>query len=508
MNKHSQIRTGVILSYISLFIGNIIPLIYTPIMLRILGQSEYGLYSLASSVVSYLGVLNFGIGGSMVRFISKCRMEKDFEGERQLLSLLLKLYAVFATLVIFVGVIISFNVRYFFDRGLNYDEITKMQVLVIVISVNTAITFVSSVFSSVTIAYERFVFRKLVDMFVTIATPFLNLFMLYQGFASIGLTISAVIINVIALLANVLYCCNILKIRILIMQSNRKLVKDIFSFSFFVFLGEVVNMLYWATDKVLLGAMIGTVSVAIYNLASTFNSIMQTFTTGISSFFMPRIVRITTEGNEKEIDQLFIRIGRISFYIVALILSGFIVFGRSFIDIWAGNGYEQVYDIALITMFPIAIPIIQSIGLQVLMAKNKHQFRSIMLVVVAIINLIFTYMVVPKYDVYGAAVVSCCAYVAGPGICMNWYYKKKIGLDVGKFWREILKMCPLIIMLTLCGVYVLSFLQLQSYWTILPAIVCYAGVYCLIIYSFIMNSYERDLVNQMVKKLTKIKRKI
>ena len=62
MKKNNELKAGVLLSYVNLAIGMIIPLIYTPIMLRLLGQAEYGLYSLSNSVISYLSLLTFGIG--------------------------------------------------------------------------------------------------------------------------------------------------------------------------------------------------------------------------------------------------------------------------------------------------------------------------------------------------------------------------------------------------------------------------------------------------------------
>lgn len=65
------------MSYINLGLGTVIPFIYTPIMLRMLGQAEYGLFSLASSAVSYLSLLSFGFGSTIIRYISKYRAEKD-----------------------------------------------------------------------------------------------------------------------------------------------------------------------------------------------------------------------------------------------------------------------------------------------------------------------------------------------------------------------------------------------------------------------------------------------
>lgn len=46
----NQLKAGAFLSYISIGLNNIVGLLYTPYMLRMLGQNEYGLYSLVASV--------------------------------------------------------------------------------------------------------------------------------------------------------------------------------------------------------------------------------------------------------------------------------------------------------------------------------------------------------------------------------------------------------------------------------------------------------------------------
>ena len=76
-NSKSQLKSGIVLSYINLIIGNVIPLIYTPMMLNLLGQSEYGLYTLANTIVGYLSLLSFGMGSAIVRYITKYKVYGD-----------------------------------------------------------------------------------------------------------------------------------------------------------------------------------------------------------------------------------------------------------------------------------------------------------------------------------------------------------------------------------------------------------------------------------------------
>ena len=55
----NQLKMGAILTYITLVISTIIPMLYTPVMLNILGQAEYGLYSLSTSVTGYFNLFAF-----------------------------------------------------------------------------------------------------------------------------------------------------------------------------------------------------------------------------------------------------------------------------------------------------------------------------------------------------------------------------------------------------------------------------------------------------------------
>lgn len=62
----SQLKADALLSYVVLALQNLVGLLYTPFMLRMMGKSEYGLYSIAASIVAYLTVLDLGFGNAIV----------------------------------------------------------------------------------------------------------------------------------------------------------------------------------------------------------------------------------------------------------------------------------------------------------------------------------------------------------------------------------------------------------------------------------------------------------
>ena len=505
----NQLRIGVVLTYINLAVGMIIPFWYTPIMLDMLGQSEYGLYSLSNSVVGYLSLLTFGFGSTIVRYLSKCRAEEDKEGIRAFFGFFLKLYSILAVAVMVCSVVIVFNVEAIFDQGLLPEEIAKMRILVLTMAFNVALSFPLSVYSAVTIAFEKYTFRKIVDSLPTIVLPLANLAALYLGYKSVGMAVSTVIVQCLFMPANIWYCSKVLRVKPKFCKMPTGLIKEMMGFTVFMFLGQIVDMLFWATDKVILGMLASTAAVAVYNVGCTFNTIVMSLSTSISGVLAPKLTIMVTKGTPKsEWTELFIRVGRLQFLIIGLVVSGFAVFGQSFIYLWAGEEYAEAFWVAVLTMFPLVIPLIQNTGLGFLIAQNKHRFRAIVYLVIAIANVISTYLLVPYMGVIGAALCSAISYIVGQGIIMNIYYHKVTGINIPLFWWNILKMALVPAGLMITGFVVKQFVSFDNWMAFLAGVAIFTVLYVVLMFTCVMNRYEKDIVLVPIKKgLSLLKKK-
>ena len=502
MRKNNQLRTGVVLSYLNLAISSIIPFVYTPVMLSILGQAEYGLYSLAHSVVGYLSLLNFGFGTTIIRYLSKYRAEKNTDAFQKTFGFFVLLYSGLGLVILLGGSGLAISVDSIFDQGLTSDEIATMRILVMIMALNLAMSFPSSVFTSVVASCEHYTFQVGMNILSTIAAPVGNLIALYLGYGAIGMTVAATVTHLIIAPINIFYCFRILNTRPIFSRLPGALIREMLGFSVFVFMGTLVDMLFWATDKVILGMLASTVAVAVYNVGGTFNTIVTQLSIVISGVLVPRITgMVITNTPKEEWSNLFIRVGRLQFLIIGLIVSGFSVFGRVFIGLWAGPAYADAFWVAVLTMFPLCIPLIQNTGLSIVTAQNKHQFRAIVYLLIAIANVISTYLIVPYIGIIGAALCSCISYLLGQGLIMNIYYYKVTGLDIPRFWGNILRMAVIPGMMIAAGLFILKRITLDGWIPFLAGVVIYTGIYALLMYGFVMNDYEKDIIRKPIQKL-------
>ena len=152
-------------------------------------------------------------------------------------------------------------------------------------------------------------------------------------------------------------------------------------------------------------------------------------------------------------------------------------------------------------MIPVTIPLIQNTGINILYALNKHQFRSIVYACIAVVNVVLTFCWVEKYGIIGAAMATCLAYIIGNIVIINWYYYKKIGINIPMFWKNIIKMCPVMIVMGIIAWFALDALIINNWLIFFTIAVIYTVIYFVLSYYFMMNQYERNIIIVPLKKV-------
>ena len=502
--ERNQLKTGIVLSYVNLFLGNLIPIFYTPVMLALLGQSEYGLYKLSSSVTSYLSLVSLGIGSAVTRYLIKAREESGREEEERVLGLFMVIFQIIAVATLIIGSGLVLNLHIWYRESLSEGELNRMKILVFLMVCNTALSFSQSPYVAVVNSHEKFIFQQCMNILTTCAAPLLNLLMLLQGFASIGMTVSSLMLCIVARVFYTLYVRKTMKIKPVYHHLPLPMLREILTFSFWIFVSNVVGQLYNATDTVMMGAIpaLATVGVAVYSVGGTFNNIVFSLTTGISSLLAPKINKLVFSGaSNSELTELAIRVGRLQGYIFALVVSGFIAFGQPFISFYAGEGYEDAYWVAICLMVPNMIPLVQSVCLSVVVAQNKHRFRSLVYLGIAVLNVIGTWFLMQTMGVVGAALMTGIAMTLGQGVAMNWYYHKKTGLDMLYFWKETGKIYIIPVLMCIFALLLSQWIDFYNLDTMLFCIIIYTLFYCVLSWHISMTAYEKEVFLTPVHKI-------
>lgn len=498
MDDSKQRKLGVIFSYVSIVVSTLVQLLYTPFLIRKLGQSEYGLYSLVANIIGYLTVLDLGFGNAIIVYTAKYRAQKKYDEEKKLHGMFKIIFIIIGIIAAILGVILYFCVDVFFGNTMTNVEIQKLKIMMLILSFNLMLTFSFSIYSSIISAYEKFTFQKIMSIINTLLKPLLMIPLLFLGFKSIAMCVIITIINIIVLLSNYIYCKNKLKINIKFLGFDKILFKTIFGYSIWIFMQVIVDKINWSVDQFILGAVSGTIAVSVYAIASTLNQLFINLSTAVSSVFLPKMSKLVAKNASSEIlTNEMIKVGRIQTYIIFLMCTGLILFGKQFIMLWAGEGFNDSYYVALILIIPACLSLIQNLGLSILQAMNKYRFLSISSFITAFFNVIISVFLAKKWGVIGAAMgtgMSLITYF----VVLNVIYNKIIKIDIIKFWKVIFwQILPMLIPVL--------FILLFTKFVILKGLigfVMYIGIYVVIYfftcYFLIMNKYEKNIIDKFL----------
>lgn len=482
---------GSIISLINMLISIVIGIFFAPLQIKYLGSEEYGIYTLAISIISYMSIFDLGLGNALIRFSSRIRAKG--EDESGLIGTFLIFYSVISFIVAIVGFLCLINIDYFFT-SLTSGENSILKTIFLLMLINTTISFPASVFSSVIRSHEKFIFSNLLTTLQNIMNYTIMIVLLLIGYKSVAMTLVSLISNIIITTINVLYCLFKLKIKIRIKKFDTHFYREIIVYSLFIFINILVDQLYSSTDKIILGKYCGSIAVAVYGVGVTFSSYFTLFSTSISSVFLPHISKISVEKDGyKKLSNLFNNVGRKQLIILCFICIGFMVFGKEFIQQWVGYDYRDAYYIALIIMVPSLIPLSQNLGISILQAYNKHKVRSMMYLFIAILNVIISIPLAKRYGGIGAAIGTAVGTILGQILFMNIYYKNAMKININDYWKTFLqiliKYIPLYFVFNIIDMLIGYGLVKLVIKIIISSIV--GMIYC---YFIILNNEEKKLI--------------
>ena len=411
-----------------------------------------------------------------------------------------------SALAFILGLFLVGNVDCLFDTHMTTDEIGKIRLMLLLMAFNLAFTFPMSIWGAIITAYENFVFQKIINIARILLNPIVMIVLLLFGYKAVAMVVVTTSFNVATLVINWIYCKRKLHIHLRFTHFKWDFLKEVSIYSFWIFLNAIIDRIYWSTGQFVLGIFRGAAMVAVYAVAIQLSNLYIMFSTAISGLFLPKVMAMVTRNEDRKvISDLFIRTGRIQFIVIAFVLAGFIIFGRQFILLWAGEGYENAYWISLLFFIPLTVPLIQNLGITILQARNEMKFRSTLYVIIAIASLGLSIPMAKSYGGIGCAFATALALTAGQIVVMNIYYQRKQDIDIIKFWKEIGKMSIIPFVVTLFSLLLIwkMDIDISNITRLAGGIVLFSLFYLPLSWFGSMNASERSLFSGMILKLIK-----
>lgn len=500
MNKKAL---GVIFSYLLIVVDILVALLFVPYLLGSLGEDEYGLYRLLYSTASYLAVLDFGLGGTITRYVVKFKTEGDLQKQENFVAMGLLIYGLLALATMAAAVVIALIIPTMYAASIPQAQMGQAQLIFLILCLSHALTLFSHAYTGLFSAYERFTYTKASNI-VRILLRVCLLIVGLQFFKSAMLVAMVDFLLTVGLLVfHVFYARYSVKCRIKLHKWDGALAKEALVFTSAILIQSIVNQFNTNVDNVVLGIYSTTAVVAMYSLVLQLYNMFSGFSTAISTVYLPSISATVFQGaDDKAVTAKVIEPSRIQTVILLLAASGFILFGREFILLWVGEGYEEVYLLTCILMVASLLNLTQNTITSVLKAKNKLHGKSLILAASTAVNFVITLLLVPSFGAMGAVLGTCCSLILGYGIALNIYYHKVIHINMFTFYRKTyMGIVPATLLCMLVGIGIGYVMPLSGWLGFILEACAYVAVFAVIMYFMGLNEGEKKLVHKALNKI-------
>lgn len=500
MDSNRQIKFGVLMSYFAIGINIITGLIYTPWMISSIGQENYGLFTLANSIMAFF-MFDFGLSGAITRYISKYLSEGRLDKANNCLGLVYKLYFGIDLLLFIILAVVYIYIPDIYQK-LTLDEIEKFKIVYAIAAVFSVLSFPFIPVDGILTANEKFVQLKACDVLQKLLIVVTMSICLLSGCGLYALVVVNAAAGLISIFAKLWVIRKYTNTKINFNYNNKKEFHEIVGFSGWITISTIAQRFVISILPSLLGILSGSRAIALFGIASALEGFVWLFVSSIGGLFLPKVSRIVAKGNS-DLLPLMIKVGRIQFMVVSAITIGFICLGSDFIFLWVGNSFADSYLCAVILILPSFMSTPEGIAAQAILARNKVKQQALVFAYTSAINIFIACFLSYYFGAIGASISVCVVYTAR-WLWMNIIYKNELELDVIKFYKDsFVKMLPSFVIPLIAGGIINYFLPDGLWGFFLLKMTVFIIVFLIALYH-VMNEYEKDLLIRPILRQIKV----
>ncbi len=495
LSNNGQLKAGAVLSYLLIVLNTVFGLVLSPYILSHIGEGDYGVYKTIASFSSTLLVLDLGIGTTVMRYTAKFRAEGKKDSIGNFAAMGMVEASIMGFVLLIVSGVIFFSIDGIYGGSFTDSELALAKTLFLITIVNMLLTIVDNVLNGVVTGSNQFAFTNGFKLLVLLLRTGLILGVLTFIQSAVVLVSISLGITAVSVLVHYVYIRKKLDIKIKILSWDHSVFKESLGYTALMFVQTVAIQANGNIDNIVIGAVTGSAAVAVYSFAIQMFSMYESLATSFSNLMLPTVsVKIAEGADNSQMQALVTRVGRLQFVVLGAALAGFASVGREFISLWLGEGFEDVYALALIMMAPATITLIENVCLSILRARNMMKFRTISLIATACINALITVVGMLFFDYYAAAIGTATSIILGSICMMNIYYHKKIGFRVFKFYKDVLNRLILCILIPAGVLMLLNRVLYGSWLAFIIKVAVYCVIYALLLIAFGLNKSEKQMI--------------
>jgi O-antigen/teichoic acid export membrane protein len=383
----------------------LISLVTTPIVLKALGISAYGLVSLVNVIIGYLTVMDMGLDLPITKYLAEDRAKVDNDSANRMLNNALQLYLIIGVVGMLVIILTS---NFFAYRVFKVpDDMLSQAVKVFQLA---GIGFLGSVAMSwgraVSMGVQRFEITHGVSIFSNIAGLFLGLWMINLGYGVVGFVFMRVLLSLFAGIGYWLFARHLLPFYRFKLGFDRETLLRVRGYIGYGALNRLIGGLVSGLDKTLISAWLGMAAAGIYSMPFMLVSSLGYMISYMLGFLLPISSELHSTGEIEKLKEIFTRSTRFISALTSMVFIPILIFGDLFITLWVGPeiGYKTRHILTLLALSGVFSTLFISLSNNIIVGIGRIQQFTQYCTVRALVLAIGCFLLIKPFGIEGAGI--------------------------------------------------------------------------------------------------------
>lgn len=384
-----------------LAIGIIIAFFMMPFIIHSVGQRYYGMWAVISTIIGYLGYLDFGLSKAAQNFISRATGKGDQHEVSRIITTALFVFTVIGAFAFVLSLVVAAAGPYFFE---DVTELWRFRLVIVIMGLNFALSFPMMAYNGLFSANFRYDIATAIELGKLISTNLLFLYFINQGYSIIALAVITTVVQ---------QCGNIVKLVVFKrmfptvgVRKNafaRDLIGPLYGYGWKAFLHSIADFLRFEIDLMVVTAFVNLSAVTIYNIAGQLVMYFRFLLGSVIGVIVPLYAQYDASQQMDKLREAFSFSAKIAAVLSVILGGSAIVFGEAFIRIWMGDEFAESYTVMTILLCGAMFHVSQEPALALAYGTAQHGPYAKVAMLEGILNIILSIVLVKIFGLIGVA---------------------------------------------------------------------------------------------------------
>ncbi|MHB8109148.1 MAG: lipopolysaccharide biosynthesis protein, partial [Syntrophorhabdaceae bacterium] len=343
-----QIMRNILSNWGSFALGAIIQFAMTPFLITRLGDTQYGIWILIMSFTGFLGLFDFGVSGSVVKYVAELKAKKDDEELNRVCSTAFYVFLGMGTVAFLISLVLAATFVQKFK--IPFEDLPMARWVTVIIGLQIGLSLPSGFFTGYMRGMQRYDHVAGVALSIFLIRTVFTVVAILMGYRLITLAVLHLMATIAAGSYRVHYVFkDNPRLRLNPRMINRETLTMVSRYSFLLFIYYMANRAIFSIGNLAIGYYLTAAMITLYAIPHRLVDELRViiFSTGV---FQPAVSHLNAQGHNDRVQRVLVNGTKYSMMAVLPIAVSYFIVGDTFIALWIGQKYAAAGHTILIIL--------------------------------------------------------------------------------------------------------------------------------------------------------------